>query len=247
MLCLFVTYVSGSIATGCHIELQCPNEPLITYNITETDGCINTTGVNGVKTCTLKGYDIVNNDIEYSGPAVIIDDVTISGLIRPTGTMTSPSVSVSSTNPTAVAFNVSLIIVTVVSSALVLLTIIALVTLLLLFITRKKSEPQNTTSTNKVIPVTYKLDTCNSLIDVDKDNVRPASSTSAVSYGQISESESRISASSISLRQRTQVDRDVFIKSSVSLPLNTSRQNYDTLNEQSYATLPNYIPPADPP
>jgi hypothetical protein len=100
MLCLFVTYVSGSIATGCHIELQCPNEPLITYNITETDGCINTTGVNGVKTCTLKGYDIVNNDIEYSGPAVVMNDVTISGLIRPTGTMTSPSVSVSpSTHP----------------------------------------------------------------------------------------------------------------------------------------------------
>jgi hypothetical protein len=99
ILCLSVTYVSGSVAIGSNIEVQCPNEPLITYNVSGTVGCINTTGVNGVKTCTLRGYDIVNGNIEYSGPAVVMDDITISGLIRPVGTMTSSYVSVSSTNP----------------------------------------------------------------------------------------------------------------------------------------------------
>jgi hypothetical protein len=98
ILCLSVTYVSGSIATGCHIELQCSNESLITFNITGTDGCMDTTGVNGVKTCLLRGYDIVNDDIEYSGSAVVMDDVPIRS--EPTKTMTSPSASVPSTNPT---------------------------------------------------------------------------------------------------------------------------------------------------
>jgi hypothetical protein len=90
-----------------------------------------------------------------------------------------------------------------------------------------------TSSHSKVLPVTYKReqDTLHDLIG-DKDDVRPASSVSAVSYEQTSESESRIGTSLISLRQRTQFDRDLSIISSVSLPGLNSTSRQSTLNER---------------
>jgi hypothetical protein len=237
ILCLSVTYVSGSVAIGSNIEVQCPNEPLITYNVSGTVGCINTTGVNGVKTCTLRGYDIVNGNIEYSGPAVIIDDVTISGLIRPTGTMTSPSVSVSSTNPTVTLNLIIAIIIVLLTTCIIVPTILILVKVI--FAIKKKHQR---ISSDEVIQVSYKQEP-KYLTSADNDTLqkslyiynesnmitRPAST---LTYGQRSE---RIGASLIILRQQTPSDTEYTrpAKSSISLP---------EQNEEYYNNFLNYIP-----
>jgi hypothetical protein len=76
--------------------------------------------------CTLRGYDIVNGNIEYSGPAVVMDDVTISGsgLIRSTETITSPSLS--STDPTVgIAVGIAVGMCTLILAAIIgILTLI---------------------------------------------------------------------------------------------------------------------------
>jgi hypothetical protein len=83
LLCMRIKYISGAIGDGCHVELNCSDYEnlIINGDINGITDCINHDhSIDGETTCSLIGYDRVNGMIEnQNGPAVVEDDVTISG------------------------------------------------------------------------------------------------------------------------------------------------------------------------
>ena len=81
---MLLEYAKGSVATGCYIKLFCGSEEPLEFNITGFNNsfhkfwCIPPRS-DRPQICHLDGYDKVGNQI--AGPAVQLEDVTVSGVI----------------------------------------------------------------------------------------------------------------------------------------------------------------------
>lgn len=75
-ICFKINYVNGSIATGCHVLINCEFSTPLTFDI---DGYnsqyyrfwCSPIHFYGIKTCSIQAYDKVHEVVEFeSGPAV---------------------------------------------------------------------------------------------------------------------------------------------------------------------------------
>lgn len=77
-----INYVEGRIATGGFMLLKCAPDLSINYTIEGHEivsGCSPELSFYGVKNCTLKVYDQVNEIVENNSNPAVIRDVTLTG------------------------------------------------------------------------------------------------------------------------------------------------------------------------
>jgi hypothetical protein len=154
LLCMNIKYISGAIADSCHVELNCSDYRylMIIYDIIGTAGCINDIPIDGETTCILKGYDKVNDVIEdQNGPAVVVDDVIISGeLIM--STMTATVISTTSINPSVSPTLVPIVIViTLLILGIPALVLVVLIVCSIVYVTKSKKQKLVINPDNKAV------------------------------------------------------------------------------------------------